>query len=240
MDKDRFPSSNEIDRYKRYGFSVLKAFTAEEVRLLDRFAQQWLYRLLSKWTQGKEDSLPLQNYHIWSKSVGVDHPSIFGAKNRYLYPDQEMKDILFNGVIKDFLKGIGVQKYDIWDDGWGWLGFRFIRPGVGDGYPLSCKNWGVAKGAVSCWLPIIGRSSRETLNLVPGSHLKEYEKYLPTDGKFTKGEYRLLGGGGEVETFNPTLESGEVIFYHPRMLHSEDVANSDITRLNLEFRIIPK
>jgi hypothetical protein len=226
--------------FKRYGFTILKAFSPEEVQTLDHFAQQWLYRLLSKWTAGKEDSLPLSNYHIWEKKLGVDHASLFGAKNRYLYPDPKLKAILFNAVIENFLKKIGVQRYEIWDDGWGWLGFRFIRPGVGDGYPLSCRDWGVAKGAISCWLPIIGLSSKETLKLVPGSHLKEYEKYLPMEGKFTKGEYRLAGNTADLEIFNPTLDPGEVIFYHSRTLHSEDVAKSDITRLNLEFRIIPK
>jgi len=240
LDKSKFPCKDEIEMYQRYGFAVVKVFTLKEVQILEQFAKQWLYRLLHKWTSGQEDSLPLENYHVWSKTVGVDHGSIFGSKNRYLYPEKELKDILFNDAVKNFLRDIGVEHYEIWDDGWGYLGFRFIRPGVGDGYPLSCKNWGVAKGVVSCWLPIIGRSPRETLNLVPGSHLKEYENYLPQDGKFTKNEFRLSKKYTDIEVFNPTLEQGEVIFYHPKMLHSEDVVNSNITRLNLEFRVMPK
>lgn len=68
--------------------------------------------------------------------------------------------------------------------------------------------------------------------------MKEYEKYLPQNDKFTKGEYRLAEGQN-IETYNPVLDIGEVIFYHPKMLHSEDVKNSDITRLNLEFRFVP-
>ena len=75
---------------------------------------------------------------------------------------------------------------------------------------------------------------------MPGSHLKEYENYLPQDGKFTKNEYRLSKKYTDIEVFNPTLSQGEVIFYHPKTLHSEDVVNSNITRLNLEFRVMPK
>jgi len=240
LNKDKFSCDNEIDRYKIYGFAVPKVFSEKEFRILEHFAKQWLYRLLAKWTSGKENALPLEKYHIWSKEVNVDHGSIFGAKNRYLYPDKQLENILFNDPIKEFLKQIGVKQFKIWDDGWGWLGFRFIRPGVGDGYPLSRKDWGIAKGAVSCWLPIIGFSPNETLNIVPGSHLKEYEKYLPENSKFTKGEYRLADTQKDIEIYRPALKTGDVIFYHPKTLHSENVVNSDITRLNLEFRIIPK
>ncbi len=110
---------------------------------------------------------------------------------------------------------------------------------MGDGYPLSRKEWGIATNVVSCWVPIIGYSPNETLALVPGSHLKDYEKRLPTDGKFRKGEYRLSEEYNNLELYRPKLERGEVIIYHPKTLHSEDVVASNITRLNLEFRIDP-
>lgn len=239
INKKLFTCSDYIDMYKCYGFTVLKVFDEEKFCQLERFAKDWLYRLLSKWTAGKEASLPLETYHVWAKSQGVNHANVFAAKNRYLYPNQQIESILLNDKIKNFLKEVGMERYKIWDDGYGWLGFRFIRPDAGDGYPLSRKEWGMAKGAVSCWLPIIGFSPRETLNLVPGSHLKEYEKYLPENDKFSKGEYRLLKTHEPIEIYNPLLEKGEVIFYHPKTLHSEDVRNSNITRLNLEFRFVP-
>lgn len=230
--------NDDVDTYNRQGFAIIKLYNEQEYRILDKFAKGWIYRLLSEWTKGKEESLLLDKYHIWSKAEGVKHAQIFAAKNRYLYPDSELGKLLINDKIKNFLKDIGMMKYKIWDDGWGWLGFRFIRPGAGDGYPLSCKDWGMAKSAVSVWLPIIGFDPKETLNLVPSSHLKEYEKYLPQNSKFTKDEYRLKTQEG-VDVFNPTMQKGEVIFYHSRMLHSEDVVNSSITRLNLEFRFVP-
>lgn len=239
IDKKLFPCNDEIDMYQRYGFTIMQLYSKEESRIIERFAKQWLYRLLTKWTAGKENSLLLRNYHIWSKPLNVDHAGIFAAKNRYLYPDNELENILINPKVKKFLKDIGMDKYKIWDDGWGWLGFRFVRPGARDGYPLSRKDWGIAKGAVSCWLPIIGFRSSETLNLVPGSHLKEYENYLPENDKFTKGEYRLKNAH-DLQIYNPSLEAGEAILYHSKTLHSEDVANSDITRLNLEFRFVPR
>lgn len=232
-------SSNPVDMYNQYGFAVVKIFNEDQVQLLDKFARDWIYRLLAQWTSGKEDSLPLETYHVWSKSLPIDHGSVFCAQNRHTCPDRGVEKALINDRLKSFLSQIGLKKHKIWDEGLGWLAFRFIRPGVGDGYPLSRKDWGIASHVVSCWVPIIGYSSIETLTLVPCSHLREYEKYLPTDGKFRKDEYRLALTYTDLELYRPNLERGEVIIYHPKTLHSEDVIDSKITRLSLEFRIDP-
>jgi hypothetical protein len=141
--------------------------------------------------------------------------------------------------VKEFLQEIGLDRYELWDEGLGWLGFRFIRPGAGDGYPFSRKAWGVAKEVISCWIPIIGYDRRHTLTLVPGSHRKNYERYLPEGQKFAQGEYRLARIPPAFDRYNPGLKRGEVVFYHPKTLHSEDVLAGRITRLNLEFRINP-
>ncbi len=236
INNTRFPS-NPIEMYKSYGFAILKVFDKEQCKVLDQFSRSWIYKLLSKWTKGKEKEYPLEEYHIWSKKLSGDHENTFRAKNRYSSPGKDIEDILINNKVKDFLKNIGFDSFEKWDEGLGWLGFRFIRPSANDGYPLSRKAWGPAKKVVSCWIPIIGYNSKETLTLVSGSHLKEYKKYLPTENnKFTPNEYRYAGDINELEFYNPTLKKGEVIFFHPKTLHSEDVIDSDITRLNLEVR----
>jgi len=232
-------AASAVDMYHRDGFAVVKIFDENQVRLLEKFARGWIYRLLAEWTAGKEDSLPLETYHIWSKALSVDHGKIFRAQNRHTSPDAEVTDALICSRLKDFLSQVGLIKYRIWDEGLGWLAFRFIRPGAGDGYPMSRKAWGIATNVVSCWVPIIGYSPNETLTLVPGSHLREYERYLPGDGKFRRDEFRLSKKHDNLESYRPGLERGEVIIYHPKTLHSEDVAASDVTRLNLEFRIDP-
>ncbi len=238
IDTSRFPA-NPVDMYNRYGFAVLRVLDGSQVCILEKFAKAWVYQLLAKWTVGKEDVLPLETYHIWAKSLQIEHDNILCAKNRHMCPDLEVEKVLLNSKVESFLHKIGLEHYEIWDEGLGWLAFRFIRPGAGDGYPLSQKAWGIAKNVVSCWVPIIGYSPNETLTLVPGSHLKHYEKYLPTNDKFTKGEYRLANTPADLESHNPKLEKGQVIFYHPKILHSEDVVASSVTRLSLEFRFNP-
>jgi len=232
-------TADAVEMYHKNGFTVLQVFDDSEVRLLEKFARGWIYRLLAQWVAGKENQYPLETYHIWSKSLSVDHGSVFRAPNRHTIPPQDVADALLNDRLKGFFSMVSVKHYRIWDEGLGWLAFRFIRPGMSDGYPLSRKAWGVATNVISCWVPIIGYGPDETLALVPGSHLKEYDKYLPADSKFRKDEYHLSKKYQNLELFRPKLARGEIIVFHPKTLHSEDVLDSSVTRLNLEFRIEP-
>ena len=86
---------------------------------------------------------------------------------------------------------------------------------------------------------MIGHSSSETLALVPGSHVREYEKYLPDNDKFHPTEYRLVSPPEGLDFVRPELRPGEVIVYHPRLIHTEDITSSTVTRLNLEVRFNP-
>jgi hypothetical protein len=235
--------TNSVDsaaeKYHRDGYAIFRIFRDDQVDILEKFARKWIYSLLSKWTDGKEEKFPLETYHIWSESLSIDHGNIFRAQNRHTTPGETISQILLNNHLKDFIKHIGYHDYKFWDEGLGMLAFRFIRPGRGDGYTMTRKEWGIAKKVMSCWIPIIGYTSKETIALVPGSHLKEYEKYLPADSKFRKDEYRLAEKYNDLKLYRPNLKRGEVILYHPKTLHSEDVKESNITRLNLEFRIDP-
>jgi len=228
--------SDPLKSYQTLGFAIVEAFTLKEVRDIQHFATSWVNALLH---QSVKDipSLPLENYHIWSKEYPIPHGEIFKAMNRHRGDCEEMKSVLLNARVRGFLSSIGVEKFDLRDEGLGWLAFRFIRPGAGDGYPMTKKEWGIAKEVISFWVPVIGSSDRETIALVPGSHLKEYDGYLPENQKFRKDEYRLKGTILEENIFRPSLNPGDVVIYHPKTLHSEDVQQSTITRLNLEFRI---
>ena len=238
IDSGRFPP-NPVDMYSLCGFAVVSIFDEGQFQTLERFAKSWIYRLLAEWIADNEVSPPLETYHVWSKPLMVDHHNVFCARNRHTRPDPQVEEALINEELKRFLTSIGLQRYKIWDDGLGWLAFRFIRPGMGDGYPLSRKAWGIAKNAVSCWVPIVGFNPSETLTLVPGSHLRDYERILPTNEKFAKDEYRLAPGYRDLELYSPKLERGQAVFYHPKTLHSQDVVASSVTRLNLEFRFNP-
>ena len=239
MNKDQL--KGYVEDYNKNGFTTVSVFDEDQTIFLENFAQDWIYGLIEKQSSKVVDreKYPLDQYHKWWQEYGVDHNELFRAANRYITPDGELKDILLNENIFNFLRQVEDKDLELWTDpGLGWFGFRMVRPGMNDGYPASCKNWGAAAGVISIWLPIKGLSSNETLALVPGSHLRKYEKYLPDNSKFTSGEFRLAPTETVVFT-RPELNRGEIIFYDSGTLHTENVTDSPITRLNLEYRFMP-
>ncbi len=232
------PPVDPLKLFNELGFAVLKIYEEPQIQIIERFAKNWVRELLP--SEILDKGLLLEDYHLWPQNLGIDHKNIFCAKNRHICPPKDIENILINEHLKEFLKNIGVEKFRLWNEGLGTLAFRFIRPGVGDGYPFTRKEWGIAKKVISLWLPVIGYSPNETLAIILGSHLREYDKYLPQDHQFCKDEYRLAEPPAQGEIFRPSLKRGEVIFYHPRTIHSEDVQKSSLTRLNLEFRIEPQ
>ena len=231
-----------IEDYTNHGYCIIKIFDEEECLFLEEYTQDWIYKLIEESCSKNLDrkKYPLSQYHEWWEKCGVNHGELCRATNRYISPDGKLKEIILNKKIFSFLESIEKNKITLWaDPGLGWFGFRMIRPGMNDGYPPSCKNWGAAAGVISIWLPIIGLTSHETLAVVKGSHLQKYERYLPVNSKFTSGEFRLASHESVVFT-RPELKRGEIIFYHPGLLHTENISDGSTTRVNLEYRFMPK
>ena len=194
---------------------------------------------MDKWLKLEQRSLyKSEKYHVWKDYLGIPHNELFIASNRHMNPSVEIKDLLINNKLSTVLEGIGISNYDIWDEGLGWLAFRFIRPGMGDGYPFSRKSWGIAKDVSSFWIPIIGCTDKETIALVPKSHKKEYKKYMPENTKYAK-EYRLAEIIPDNEIYRPNLDLGEILIFNSDIIHSEEIKEGVSTRLSLEFRINP-
>lgn len=231
-----------LENYNQDGFCIANIFDESSHKLIIEYTKDLVINVLKNnaskdFNNNEFELLDLKEYHLWQNRTGYEHDGVFGAKNRYLDPPKNIKNLILNENLKNFLKLININDFNLWrDPGLEWLGFRIIRPNMNDGYPVSCKNWGAAAGVVSVWFPIIGFSNLETLAIVPGSHKKNYQKYLPEDTKFIKGEYRFSGDTNDLNFVRPNLKLGEAIIYHPAALHTEDVKDSKITRINLEFR----
>lgn len=239
---ERLDLKNAIEQYERDGFAILRVFKEEEFKFIEDFAKRWVGDVVFEGSNCNPEvkQMLLQDYHKWWKPLGVEHDGLFGAQNRYINAEGRLNTLLHGPTITEFLSIAHKGKLIQWaDPGLGWLGYRFIRPGMNDGYPTSCKNWGAAAGVISVWFPIIGFTSKETIALVPGSHKKQYKRFLPDNQKFTAGEFRLADTISDDEYVRPELEPGDVIFFHPGILHTEDVVDSPITRLNLEYRFKP-
>lgn len=221
------------------GFDILSLLTPEEFKTLRLYATSVLQQLFYRYANLSPSEKDILTYHTWGTASSVPHKEMLRAANRHMFPPVPIQKLLVNEVLVNFLESVGITKFRLWDEGLGWLAFRLIRPGYGDGYPFSCKNWGPAKNVFSLWIPLLGLQKELMLNLIPGSHLKEYAKYLPTNSQFTPDEYRLDYKPAAHECVRPLMQEGQAIIFHPRTLHAEEVLEGTETRFNLEFRIEP-
>lgn len=222
--------------YQKQGYVMPCVYAANEQCAIEAFAQEWLYQLLQV---DDRTTYPLTTYHLWGQSLNIAHSDRFKAVNRHCSPPKPLADTILNPAMRTCLDGLLPEGWSLWDEGIGWLAFRFIRPGFGDGYPLSCKNWGPAKHVVSIWIPIAGADAHTTIGLLPESHLTDHPHFLPQNSKFTKDEYRYQGEVDPQLIVRPALQPGAVIVWHPKLLHTEAVDEGETTRLSLEFRVLP-
>lgn len=225
--------------YKESGYEIFTLLDEGGFHALVEYSKTWVYSLIKTQYAGIcFRNLPLEFYHLWPQELKSAHNSIFSAKNRHQLPTQDISSLIQNQELNSVLKRIGIENYKLWDEGLGWLAFRFIRPGCEDGYPTSRKAWGPAKSVISVYLPIIGFAPEQTIALVHGSHLKDYPPILQRDSKFCRDEYRLDPNYEDVEYVRPALKPGQALIFHPNTLHSEDIEFGTQTRLSLEFRLI--
>jgi hypothetical protein len=228
-------SSQSLDKFKNNGIINKHLYTIRETLALREFLYSWICTSLL--SQGVNQKVPrnLAKYHDWARINHVDHRSLFSAKQRFCTPSESIRDLIINDRVKNLLSELGFKNPKVIDEGMGWLGYRIIRPGMGDGYPLSCKDWGASSGAYSFWVPLFGFGKDQALHFVGGSHLQNYKNFLPREGIFTKDELRI-DPSERVNIASRIVIPGNCLFYHPRMLHTENVVVGNKTRLNLEFR----
>lgn len=230
-------------RYSADGFVIAPVYSKPEFREIEMFTHNWLAQLWKPYVDLQKNPLELGAYHQWFEKNKIPHGELFRAANRHTTPSESLRSILLNDSVRQLLHESGIDDFDLWDEGLGWLAFRIVRPGFADGYPISRKEWGPAKTVHSFWIPVIGFSRNETLGLVPGSHIQEYPHYLPKEQKFRHDEFRLSPDFDQssLNLNHPDLGPGDAIMYHPRVLHSEESRPaSKLTRISLEFRVLPK
>jgi hypothetical protein len=225
------------ESFETNGISETKLYGFYEIIQLRKFLHNWISNNFMK--QGVNLDLPkrLSSYHDWSALNKIPHDKLFTAPQRFTNPPKLISDILLNSRVKQVFPALNLRNPRIIDEGMGWLGYRIIRPGMNDGYPISQKNWGASKGAYSFWVPLFTFGSKYSLHYVAGSHKKNYNNFLPNEKKFTKDEFRL-DPMEKVKIQSQFVFPGHALFFAPTTLHTEDVQFGNKTRLNLEFRFL--
>lgn len=223
--------NNLIKNYNKKGYVIEKCYSKKEYLIIKNFVCNKIFKIL-------KTRKNLKKYHLWEEKFQKNHSYNFRAKNRFFDVSKSIRKIILNKKT-NLLIQLLIGKNTLWKDKNGVFSFRIIRPGFNDGYPYSRKEWGPAKKVLSMWVPIIGNTTNETLEVLPKSHKMNFKKYLPKKSKFEKEEYRLAEKIDKKKFKRFHINYGSILFFHPKLIHSEDVKKSNITRINLEFRSQP-
>ena len=145
--------------------------------------------------------------------------------------------MLNNETVLNLCKNLFDGKFDIWDEGYGNVAFRLIRPLGDDGYPLSKKTWGPGGYLLSILIPLVCPDPNSGIGLVPGSHKFDHPSSKDISGKFEDRELRYSGNSKKLNVLRP-MKLGQMILMHPNLLHCEAVGDNPMhSRLSLEIRI---
>lgn len=228
-----------LNQYEGDGIANVELLTRQGFLDVRTYVRSWITGVIKNHSAGFMPPSALSAYHTWQENSGFPHGEAFTAPARFTNPPLAIESLLISERVNALLRAVGCPSWELVDEGMGWLGYRIIRPGAGDGYPLSRKNWGASQGVISFWIPMFGFGKEYALKYVSGSQSTEYRSYLPTDSQFTKGELRL-SPDEEVTTTSQYVRSGNGLIYGPNLLHTENVASGRKTRVNLEFRVSPR
>tara|TARA_Y200000002_G_scaffold380555_1_gene392335 strand:+ start:2343 stop:3098 length:756 start_codon:yes stop_codon:yes gene_type:complete len=241
----------KLHQFINKGFCIINLYNKNEHKYLTN-------KILKKINKNikKKEKISSNNLKYYHKNFGTKiHEKIIKSTERYVFLDRKLvKPIMNNKVIQKISNyHWGHSKFQIkWVGSlskpmkFNTTGFRIARPeklskkDVG-GEHLDLHYGGKKntnqKKLFTLWYPIVGMSNKYTLRISPGSH--KFKHPLNSISKQKKYISMVLNKK-YVKTFKfvrPKLKAGQVIFFHPNLIHGSSKNLGNKTRISSDFRI---
>jgi len=242
---------DSLEFFNKNGYVIIKLFTAEDINILLNNTKDRLNKLIRY-------NLPIQNLKDFHKInfTMQDHDVMMNPHSRYIkFNKTIINKIKSNSKLIKILDGFwNNTKFNII---WGSStlnnktiknasGFRVARPlkeytkdvaGVHIDLHFGGEIRKSKKAMLTFWTPLIGFSNKYSLRIAPKSHntlwpsssISKQKKYItPVFKKNYKFPFKFI---------RPNLKKGEVIIFHPNLLHGGSNNIGNISRVSLDFRI---
>ena len=241
---------NSPEFFEKHGYAIIKFFSKKDIKnFLDKVNLK-LYSLIKKRLFND-----LKNYHKVSLTK-EEHTILVNPHTRFIDFDRTIiKKIKSNKILKNILNYY--WENENFNIKWGSSTLNYKTIPNASGYriarPISTNNKDVAgvhidlhfggkirtnnKAMLTFWTPLTGFSNKYTLRIAPYSHkhywpvssISKQKKYItPVFKKNYKFPYKF---------YRPNLKIGEVLIFHPNLLHGGSLNNGKNTRVSLDFRI---
>tara|TARA_B100000212_G_C27357651_1_gene526610 strand:+ start:1038 stop:1721 length:684 start_codon:yes stop_codon:yes gene_type:complete len=216
--------------FEENGFSIIKPF--KKTNFLDIYTKEWIRSILGE-VASKEPSklhLGVTNLEEYSKNLS--------QKKRHRSEEELINKIINVYKLNEFLYKNWSKTWSIWDEGFGSLGIRIVRPKSNDGYLWSCKAWGPAKNVISASILIYSECNLATTSIIPYSHKLDTLPTISEKSIHCKDELRLdTKKFKTTNRINPLNDNFEMLLTHPKLIHTEKNFSDTSTRVSLEFRL---
>lgn len=232
------------------GFSIIKLFSKNDIN--NFFKEKIIENLNSRYLiNHKFNKKNISNYHNIVKDEKI-HKKLISPAKRQVDLDHIIKKLNKNSKITNLVKNQwGGKHYEVRlyfknKIKKNFAAFRLARPfkkfkdDVGGAHldlHFNNKIYTNHNILFTIWIPIIGFNKKYTLRLSPHSHKKQHkienmEKQKKYISKVYKNSYLKKF---KFKRFN--MKKGEVIIFHPNLLHGHSKNHGNLTRASLDLRI---
>ena len=245
-------NNSQLKTFEKFGYEISNIINSKDLVIIKGLILEKL-KLKAQVINKLED---IENYHklVINKKV---HKDAMNLENRQIeLPEEILKKIINSNPIKLIMKSV-------WGEELNWevfcafsknkknlfeifrrnfASFRIVKPraetsGVHTDY---FEDYPSIKGRIiSMWIPLIGFTPKETLLIYPESHKKQHPKNNYLSDKYIANSFPAE----YVEKFKnkrPDLSIGDILIFHPNLLHGGSINFGNKTRCSIELRLSPK
>ena len=246
-----------IKNFIKNGYCKVKLYKKSEIDKIKKIIIKKLKSLDKKKFLKDLDLNNLHNYHLLNLNEEY-HKNILKTSTRYIKLNNHLNLLLkkfqiLNLIMKkcwghnnSILYWVGSLKKRNFKSNV--IGFRISRPnkirkrdatGVHIDLHVGGKICSDKNVLITLWIPIIGFSPKYSLRIAPGSHLvdhpvKSFIKSKTVTNIFSENYTKKF------KFVRPNLKIGEVIIFHPNLLHGNSLNKGNKSRLSLEARLYNK
>lgn len=188
----------------------------------------------------------MRHYHEIYPECDFSHGEIWLKKARVLGPSavETITNMAFLKQLKVLLGEFLIADEERF--GWPGIYWRLVRPGSSDVGPIHADKWfwdlghgDMPKGyqRLKIWISIFTVPGRSGLRVVPRSHQKQDWKYHGEQkGNMVKPVLDELEE--DLDILNLTMDAGQFVLFHDRLLHGGMPNSSTESRVSLEFTLL--
>ena len=246
MKKDR-SLKFQLNKFNKNGFVIEKIFNKS---ILENFKEKLLKNLRKSAKKHNIYSIKnIKNLEEYFNLVSkTEHEILMDRETRTIKFKKSEAQLILNKRIRDLLSYYSDKEYYILrssnkfssrgKDFNNYAGFRIVEPNSDKVAGYHSDHYNLQNFRFTMWVPLIGFNNKYSLKLITGSHYYKHSKKQIVKNKF--GSARLFNNlylKKFSKAFRPNLKLGEVILFHPYLIHGNAKNLGKTVRVSLEIKI---